>query len=124
MGDEITACGGRYARRDGVWVRTATGEPVPGASDMHLADLYPDLVIVSGMVLVPDVLVREQEDLAWVPSVAATDGPTDRYDRQRARTGRRTHGWARVWPVPIAEWDARNVDVLGVWAPELAQEDR
>lgn len=119
--DAITVTFGRgqQVRRgsDGVWRHTDTGQPVPGARDMTLSWLYPDLVIVvdgagSQVVLVPDVLVRENVDLAWVRDCA--DGPTDRYDHEASRGHGRTPGWSGVWPVPVAQWDQRNAEPLGV----------
>lgn len=118
----ITAGGGAYRRdEDGVWRYTATGEPVPDAADLTLRDRYPDLEIVGSgdraVVLVPDALVRESDELAWVREVAS--GPTSRFDGEQARGGPPTPGWSDVWPVPRAEWDARAMEPLGILAPEL-----
>lgn len=114
MNAPITAADG-HAYRDpaGVWRHSDTHEPIPGARDMTLSWLYPDLVIVGNKtVLVPDQLVRESEDLAWVRSL--TDGPTRSYDREHARGAPPTPGWSDVWPVPAAVWDARSREPLGI----------
>lgn len=116
-----TACNGTYTRTsDGVWVYP-WGDPVPGAEDLTLDWLYPDLVVAGQkdgqVVLVPDALVRDNDDLAWVREVAT--GPTSRYDGERRRGGPPTPGWSDVWPVPIGEWDSRCGEPLGMTAPEL-----
>jgi hypothetical protein len=114
----ITALGGRvYRDRRGVWRHTDTDHPIPGARDMTLSWAYPDLVIIGGrapdaLVLVPDELVRDNEDLAWVREVS--DGPTSRFDRQRSRGHGGTPGWSNVWPVPAAEWDKRDREPIGI----------
>lgn len=93
MSDEIlTALDGKAVRdTDGRWYWRGGGTPVDGASDMTLSDLYPDLVITTGHVLVPDVLVRDAPELAWVRDEA--QGPTNAYDREGARSGLPTAGW-------------------------------
>jgi hypothetical protein len=115
----ITAFVGRvYRDDDGVWRHCDTDQPVPGARDMTLRDVYPDLVIVGSrkldnqVVLVPDPLVRENADLAWVRDVA--NGPTRCYDHEQQRGFGATSGWSDVWPVPIAEWDRRDREALGI----------
>jgi hypothetical protein len=93
---------------------------------MTLRDPYRDLVIVGSgklnnqLVLVPDPLVRENTDLAWVRDVAT--GPTRSYDREQLRGAGATPGWSDVWPVPVAEWDRRDRQALGImidgWSDE------
>jgi len=120
MAEQITAMRGRYYRDEAsTWRHSETKHKVAGARDMTLDDLYPDLVIVTTngsrlqWVLVPDVLVRDHADLAWVREVA--DGPTSRYDTDGGRTGTPTAGWTNVWPVPVLEWDLRAAECQGIW---------
>ncbi|SOJ56956.1 hypothetical protein MSIMFB_04434 [Mycobacterium simulans] len=117
--DRITAFDARvYRGDDGIWRHSDSDQPVPGARDMTLRDIYPDLVVVGSrklgnqVVLVPDPLVRENADLAWVRDVAT--GPTRSYDHEQRRGFGATPGWSDVWPVPIAEWDGRAREALGI----------
>lgn len=98
---------------NGVWRHTDTGLPVPGSRDMTLSWLYGDLVVAGGHVLVPDQLVRENADMAWVRQ-AAVRFVHDELDAEHARGGPRTPGWTDVWLVPLDEWDRRNREVLGM----------
>lgn len=122
----MTAGGGAYRRDEhGVWRYAATGQPVPGAQDLTLRQLYPDLEIVGSgeqaVVLVPDALARECDDLAWIRDVA--EGPTSQLDGQRAHRGEPpTPGGTDMWPVPRAAWDARAMQPLGLLAAELQAE--
>lgn len=110
----ITALGGRvYRDPHGVWRHTDTDQWVPGSADLTLTSLYPDLVCVGDdTVLVPDALVRDNDDLGWVPSVSS--GRTNKYDRQRVRGSGPTLGWSDVWPVPRDEWERRASEPLGI----------
>lgn len=120
---ELTAGGGAYHRdNQAVWRYVATGDPVPGAQDLTLATLYPDLEQVDDepAVHVPDQLVASDEDLAWVRDVAA--GPTERDTTAQAPSHSPTPGWSTVWTVPLAEWQARAHHPVGMLAPELHAE--
>jgi hypothetical protein len=115
----VTAFEGRvYRDQHGIWRHSDTDQPVPCARDMTLRDIYPDLVIVGSrklgnqVVLVPDPIVRENDDLAWVRDVS--DGPTRQFDREQLRGFGPTMGWSDVWPVPVDEWDRRDHEPLGI----------
>jgi len=119
----MTAGGGKYTRdAEGVWRYVATGEPVPGASDMTLSSLHNFRVVTFGdgqYVEVPRALAYRDPDLRWTldfapalpDDLAAVVTPED------PDTGR------AVVRVPIAEGDARDRGG-GLWAPELAPSRR
>jgi hypothetical protein len=118
--DVITALEGRvYRDLQGVWRHTDTDNPVPGARDMTLNWLYPDLTVTNNLVLVPDALVRDNEDLHWVR--AHSTGPTNIFDRERSRGGPPTPGWSDVWTVPLDVWDTHATKGIGIvidnWTP-------
>lgn len=103
-GETITTGGGRYRRDpDGTWRYADSGVEVPGAEDMTISSLY-NLEIRRGEVLVPRELAEREDELAWCLE-AGDDG--------------RLPGVIRV---PVAEWDRRAAEPLGMWAPELADD--
>jgi hypothetical protein len=90
---------------DGTWRATADDEPVRGAADLLLRDLYdPDERVVDGqpMRIIPRAWASRHPDhpLAWVFDFAELGG-------------------REPIPVPAAEWTARENDVAGMAAPEL-----
>jgi len=117
----VTAGGGHYTRTDdGTWTYTATGEPVPGARDLTLTDCYPHLRVQGGYVQVPARLVAaDYESLGWV--LDHLTAPQNAGRRARLETDA-AHVREDNEPilVPVAEWDTRAREPLGVLAPELA----
>lgn len=106
------AGGGRYQRdAAGVWRYAETDEPVPGASDMTISNLY-NCRVNAGMVEVPRALAYREAELRWClayrPAGDDAHVPTDP-DSGRA-----------VIRVPVDEWDRRAREVIGMWAPGLA----
>lgn len=113
-----TAGDGRYTRGgDGVWRHADTGDPVVGAEDMTISSLY-NLPVLGGSVIVPRSLAHNEPELAWCLAYDSTDGTT--LDRGRARGRRRDPNIPDdAMRVPLAEWDARAREPIGMWAPEL-----
>lgn len=115
----MSAGDGRYTRdATGTWRYTATGEPVPGASDMTPSNLYNfrcqrvgDITYVE----VPRAMAAREPELRWVLAFAPRlpDDVADLASPRDPDTGR------AVVRVPMADWDAHD-HVIGMWAPELA----
>jgi hypothetical protein len=108
MVDELTAFNGAYVRRDGRWLYSLTGTPVPGAQDKTLAGVcqlfYADRVTRrDGHVEVPQDLVALEPEFAWLKEADVTGAE---------------HPDAPLL-IPGDVWEQRAHDVVGLWAPEL-----
>jgi len=115
----LTACNGTYERHPDGW-RYAWGDPVPGAEDMTISTLY-NLPVErdgagAGYVVVPASLARNEPELAWC--LDASIGPARDRGLERGH-GRDPNIPADAMLVPLAEWDERAKEPIGVWAPEL-----
>lgn len=96
--------GGTY-RRDGTgtWRYTVDGDPVPGAQDLLLGDLFhPDVHEDGERRVVPRhwVGLRPGHPLAWVTPFGEL-------------------GTREPYLVPVDEWEGHRDDVVGMLAPEL-----
>jgi predicted DNA-binding transcriptional regulator AlpA len=113
-----TACNGTYERHPDGW-RYAWGEPVPGAEDMTISSLY-NLPVVGRWVLVPRSLAANEPELSWCLDYPEPDeGERERLARMRANDPAIP---ADTMLVPLAEWDRRASEPIGMWAPELHPE--
>lgn len=113
-GDELVAGGGNYVRSHGTWRYAATGEPVPGASDLTLAARYAASPRVNWLGREHVLLDRDwldgphaRRELAWCEAIAVEVTGTPPFTRA----------------VPAAELDARGDVVVSLSAPELHPAD-
>lgn len=113
-----TAGDGRYIRDADGWYHAESGVPVEGAEDMTISSLY-NLPVYGPWAIVPRSLARNEPNLTWCLAYADTDGTVLDAGHRR--------GWPRnrdipvdAMLVPLAEWDARAREPIGMWAPELA----
>lgn len=113
MADILTCCEGTYERHPDGW-RYWWGDPVLGAVDLTISNHY-DLKVVGKVVLVPASLAHNEPDLAWVLDEAGAVSQ-ERLDRMRALDPSIA---IDVMAVPLAEWDRRAAEPIGMDAPEL-----
>jgi predicted DNA-binding transcriptional regulator AlpA len=96
----LSAFDDTYQRDDeGIWRYTITGQPVPGARDLTLANLYR-FPVENNRIQVPAHLAATDPALSWClnPHRSSDDGPLT---------------------VTVKEWDRRAAQPLGIDAPEL-----
>lgn len=112
---DLIAAGGNYVRRHGTWLYAATGEPVPGACDITLAQRYA---------AAPRTTRDDREyvflDEAWLSGPQAR--PELHWCLPLALHIRGEHPALSV-AVPSAELAARGQVVIGLSAPELYAPD-
>lgn len=118
----ITSGEGRYIRDEaGVWRYADSGEPVPGAEDMTITNRY-NLPVYGDDVIVPRSLALNEPDLAWCLEWNEVSAVT-RYDYGRRRgMGRDPNIPDDAICVPLAEWDRRASEVLGMWCRGTADQ--
>ena len=108
---------GYYRDHRGRWRYVATGERVPGATDITLARLYGNPRRGSPWMEVPTALARSEEELLWCQDIGAEMGFAA-VPRATARSRRDRS--ISVLLVPRTEWQQRARVPLGMTAPELA----
>lgn len=110
--------GRRYIRNeDGIWRYADSFKPVPDARDMTISNLY-NLPVRGSYVIVPASLAHNEPLLRWC--LDASIGSAAEIDHSVARGQGRDPGIPRDGMlVPLAEWDARAREVIGIWAPEI-----
>lgn len=93
--------GGRFVRDSrGIWRYGEDGQPVSGAQDMTLTNLF-NFAMEPGVVIVLRGMAIENEILSWCLD----------YDTEVGSS----------IEVPLPDWLAHDT-VIGIWAPELVQE--
>jgi predicted DNA-binding transcriptional regulator AlpA len=105
----LSAHNGAFERHADGWRYAISGEPVPGAADVTLAEVH-GFPIVEEHVEVPCSLASAEEHLYWCLRWARL-GQTESVSRDG------------VILVPRDAWGDHSKDVVGMWAPEL-EDDR
>lgn len=106
---ELTAGGGNYLRTGGLWIYTASRQPVPGSSDVTFGRRYAGALRVHR-----DAGEYVLLDRGWL------DGPDARPElRWCIPLGTLTPDVAGLVAVPVDEIEARSAVVVGLSAPEL-----
>lgn len=112
-GVTLAARRGNYLRHDdGTWRYALSGEPVPGARDVTLAERYsaaPRVRLASDTYLLVDRAWIVRPELAWCSGEARDDLPLDLAPDDSA--------------VPLDAFTARGSVVVDIHAPELHLDD-